>query len=209
MTNLSQCLTLLLFLISSTTSVQSQEDAESIHKRITTQFTNATSLRVTATSSMMNGSSIRITAKKKDKYIIETLDRIICCNGKRIWNYSPARKNVVISNYNTQTGALSLEKLLFEVISSYKPNSLKNNNSSASGGSYLLTLEPHGKELYDVSSIQLSIGKKKLNIEHVKITLGSGIQDWKITSLQTNVGIGDGAFTFKIPKNAEVIDLTE
>ncbi len=189
------------------TALHAQEDAQSLHKRLVEQFSTAQSIRLVATSSAMNNAKVTIRAKRKDKYILELSDRRIYCDGKTIWNYTPSKKSVVISSYNSQGASLSIEKLLLELISAYKPTQLKNQNSSDNGSSYQLLLEPQGATRYGVKSMTLGIDKKSLALTSIIVHNDQGNQEWSISSLQRNVDLKDSLFSFKPGKGIEVIDL--
>ncbi len=197
----------LFILLATTLPVFAQEDAASVHKKLADQFSTAQSLRLVASSSALNNTKLTISAKRKDKYLLELNDRRIYCDGSTIWNYTPSKKSVVISTYNPQGTSLSVEKLLLELIAAYKPTSLKNQNNSASGSSYLLSLEPNGAPRYGVLSMQLSVDKKNLALKSIGVKTDQGTQLWTISAIQRNVDLKDSAFSFKIPKGVEVIDL--
>ncbi len=189
--------------------LEAQEDAATLHKRLADQLSSTQSVKLVATSSAMKNERISIRAKRSDKFVIELHDRIIICDGKTVWNYTPSRKSVVVSKYNSKNSSLSVEKILLECIGRYKPVSLSNEISTKGGTNYLLRLEASGAELFGVHAIVLSISKKSLTISKIEIESDQGKQDWAISSLKTNVPMNDSEFSFTSPKGVEVIDLRQ
>jgi len=181
-----------------------QDDAASLHKKISDQLTSAQTVKVEAIVSVPMPAKVTITAKRTNKFILQLPDRTIYCNGKEVWNYATKSKSVTLSAFNPKSSSLSVEKLLLDIISRYSPKSLTN-----SGTSYQLLLEPIGPPIFGVKSINLTINKKSLAISTLSIVGDQGKQTWKIQSMQLNVAVSDNTFAYKPIKGVELIDMRE
>ncbi|MFM8473572.1 MAG: LolA family protein [Candidatus Kapaibacterium sp.] len=186
-----------------------QDDAASIHAYWAGRLRSAASLRVIASSSLLGGKRLSILAARPQKYRIDMSDRVVVCDGSKVWNYSVARNSVVVSRFRPNSSAMSVETLLLDVLGAYKPVSLKNRNASAEGSGYVLRLEPSGNEKYGVRSMEITLDRVSKRFRSIDVTLAQGTQSWTIESLRLDVPVAKSAFTFKNPKNCEVIAMDD
>lgn len=188
---------------------RAQDDAASIHTYWADRLRAATSLQVTARSSLMGDKRLSILAARSHKYRIEMSDRIVVCDGSTVWNYSVARNSVVVSRLKQNISAMSVETLLLDVLTAYKPVSLRNRNASAGGSQYVLRLEPSREEKFGVRAMEITLDRTSKRFRAIEVTLAQGTQSWSVESMNLNVPLPKTAFMFKKPKNCEVITMTE
>ena len=124
----------------------------------------ARALVLVARSSAAGNTRLLIHAERTNKYRIEMPGRVIVCDGKKVKNFTPSRNSMVVSTFRADQSAMSVERLLLDVVSSYVPVTLKNSDESATGNFYLLHLQPRAKELFGVRSLNLRLDKRSKNI---------------------------------------------
>lgn len=187
----------------------SQTEKDDIYKALSAKYGNLKTINLffkSAEDGKVQGS---LTAKKGNKYIIKAQNRVITCNGKTIWNYTPKDNKVVLSSYESGQGnELSIETFFFNFIKEFKPVSLTKERNSKGIVVYVLTLEP------DKSKSSLNIKKVKIWVEEAKNTItkvqsidDQGTNTYIISKIFTNKNIPDKTFDFKNPKDVNVIDL--
>ncbi|MFN8368017.1 MAG: outer-membrane lipoprotein carrier protein LolA [Candidatus Kapaibacterium sp.] len=197
-------LVILLCVLFNVHCLLAQDDAATLHKKISDQLSSAQTVKVEATISSPAKANVIITAKRTNKFVLQLPDRTIYCNGKDVWNYSAKAKSVTVSGFNPKSSSLSVEKLLLDIISRYSPKSVQ-----TVGKSYQLLLEPSGTPIFGVKSITLTIDKKSTSITAIAIVGEQGKQSWKIKTLRLNVPVTDNTFTYKPTKGVELIDMRE
>jgi chaperone LolA len=178
-----------------------QKKYEDIDDAVVT-FSQTTRFKVSHVEQSVNGT---LYFKKKNKYRIETQDRIVVTNGVTSWSYSPATNQVVIDNYRKDARALSPEQLL----TSYPENfysTLVGEEDIDGKAAYVLKLTPKEEHSF-ASAMKLWVGKDWL-LRRIQITDVSGaVTEYRIKSVLINKGIDDRRFNFDIPSGAERIDM--
>lgn len=151
-----------------------------------------------------NGFSGNLIAKKGNNYKMEIGERIIICNGKTIWNYSPKDNKVVISDFEKERDNISLEDIFFTFIKNFEIDSLTHFKDD----SYLIRLKTMDSSNFinDISEINLKISKFFI-IQSIQIIENSETLTWQIKNLNCTNHFKDNEFEFKLPKNCSIIDL--
>jgi outer membrane lipoprotein-sorting protein len=144
----------------------------------------------------------KMIAEKGNKYYINANDVILVSNGETIWNYSKKDNKVVISSVDSYDVKQSLDYIFFTFMTDFDPVSMNDK-----GKSYLLELVFNKKMNTTIDKLFLKINKKNLTIEKIQMQSGYSVQTWEIKNLKLDPKIKDGTFKFKIPKDAEVVDL--
>jgi outer membrane lipoprotein carrier protein len=165
-------------------------------------FSQSTRFKVSRVEQSVNGT---LYFKKKNKYRIETQDRIVVTNGVTSWSYSPGTNQVVIDNYRKDARALSPEQLL----TSYPENfysTLVGEEEIDGKTTYVLKLTPKEEHSF-ASAMKLWVGKDWL-LKRIQITdVGGAVTEYRIKNVIINKGIDDRKFSFDIPSGAERIDM--
>lgn len=185
-------------------SLFAQNDKVQVYNALLNKYGNLSSISLKFKS--LNNSNLEgyLEAAKGNKYILKFADRTITCDGKTIWNYSEVDKNVLISNFESSSHTNSLENFFFNLISQLNPVELKKESSSRGTSFTILTLEPKTSE--EFSQIKLWIDAKG-EIASLSIIKNKMEEKWALWDIRLNPKFDKNHFTYKIPKNIEVIDL--
>jgi outer membrane lipoprotein-sorting protein len=148
-------------------------------------------------------------AKRGNKYRLRMNGQTVVSDGETIWNYMPADKSVMISNYGDAGDALSLEQFFFDIIDSFKPTGLYRYTASDRENSYKLKLEPpqSGANIHDIKSIDLYFDIGTYDILSIAVYTAGDNFSWDIDSIRMDEDLSDDVFEFQPPEDAEVIDM--
>jgi outer membrane lipoprotein-sorting protein len=139
----------------------------------------------------------RLELKKDSK-----TDRIIVTNGKKVWNYSPFEKKVVISSLETEESS-GLQNFFAQFSKDFAPLSYTKELSSELGSNYILKVKSNSTN--QVVKIFLT---EQLDIKGVEFENDGKPTFYKILKIEYNPKIKKNFFEFKIPRGIEVIDLS-
>jgi outer membrane lipoprotein carrier protein len=143
--------------------------------------------------------------KKKNKYRIETEQRLIVTDGKTSWSYNPQKNQVVIDQYKENSGSFSPDQILLRSPKDYYAALVKEDKAGGEA-CYLLKLTPK-EENAAVKSLRIWVSRAWL-IRKAEITdLNGAVTTYLVKDVAIDKGIPDTKFEFPVPKNAETIDL--
>jgi|YNPMSStandDraft_1061717.scaffolds.fasta_scaffold00431_20 outer membrane lipoprotein-sorting protein len=180
------------------------QDKDQVYNSLLKKYGNLTSISLKFKSLSNANIEGKLEAQKGNKYILHLGDRTLTCNGKTLWNYSSEEKNVIISNFDSNVHTNSLENFFFTLISQLNPVELKKESSSRGTSFTILTLEP--KEISEFNKIKVWIDTQG-EIVSISIFKNKVEEKWAIWDFRINPKFDKNHFTFKIPKDVEVIDL--
>ncbi len=198
---------ILILLMIFINSVNAQQDKDKIFEKLKKQYAELQTISLNFTLNENTFIKGQLNAKKGNKYILSFGNKIIYCNNKTIWNYSPTNNSVIISNYDDNNESISIEKIFFQFTEDFKAEKLYKNQISNNESSTILELIPKNSNQSDISKIKISINTNNLNISNVVIVSNYNEESWKISNLKLNTNIDDNRFDFKVPENVEIIDL--
>lgn len=198
---------ILILLMIFINSVNAQQDKDKIFEKLKKQYAELQTISLNFTLNENTFIKGQLNAKKGNKYILSFGNKIIYCNNKIIWNYSPTNNSVIISNYDDSNESISIEKIFFQFTEDFKAEKLYKNQISNNESSTILELIPKNSNQSDISKIKISINTNNLNISNVVIVSNYNEESWKISNLKLNTNIDDNRFDFKVPENVEIIDL--
>ncbi len=191
-------------------SASSQQTADALYAAVVKKYGAMTSLRlnftsINSTQPMMAGS---VKAKKGNKFVLDLGDRVLVSNGIAVWNYSKGANSVVISNFEDK-GQISIEKVFFTFLKSYKPSAVLSEQTSKGQKLTTLRLMPPSSEgtINGVKSIELGLSPKTLEVLRISITDANTTQRWNVSSMKIDVKMPDSTFQFSPPQNAKTIDM--
>jgi outer membrane lipoprotein-sorting protein len=185
------------------TNLYSQTSKEDLHRQIKEKYSSMESLSLKFT--LDGGNYGELKAKKGNKYQIVMNDRIITCNGSKVWNYSIADKTVIISRFDAKMKDVSLEDIFFDLIKNSKAISL--NSTSSSKGESQYELEIQAEKNKNIQKLILVVDKNTSEIKAIKINMNNVSQKWFINAISTSSKLPDTIFNFTAPKDAEVVDM--
>ncbi|MBI5326022.1 MAG: outer membrane lipoprotein carrier protein LolA [Ignavibacteriae bacterium] len=148
-----------------------------------------------------------LTAVKGNKYLIDTKDRDVYCNGETIWNHMIADSEVLISYYDkTNINPMSVENFFFNFLEQYVPSDLTESTSSLGTKSYILQLTPKNEKTYDIDDVKIWIDPKNYIIRSVKLKIAGKIQTLNIDDLVLNKKYPEKMFEYKPTEKDKIMD---
>lgn len=149
-------------------------------------------------------------AKLGNKYRINTSDRIIVCNGEKIWNFAINENKIIQSKFDKDRKGLSIEDLFFDILKKAKISSFKKQTSTNKNYNNLYStdfeINSSEKDKYKINNLNI-LFDEKINIKYIRFNYNGQDQNIKINSIVLNKNINDKEFRLKIPKNCQVIEL--
>ena len=154
------------------------------------------------------GFSGHLTAKKGNKYKMVVNKRVIICNGKTVWNYSPDENKVYISDFEEFEDQLSIDKIFFSFLNSFKPLKITEGKNEKGEKVYTLLLKTDKdfETTMNISLVELTINHETFDIEKFQINEPQKMT-WIIKKLKLRKKSEDSLFEFYPPENCEIVDL--
>lgn len=167
------------------------------------------SLKIENTAGELLGNETGTMQMKRDQYRIITADRQIFSDGKTIWAYEIADREVQITNYDPVSDIITPQKMFTDF---YDKNYLYKLNEDYKEGNKIYTqveLTPVDKTTV-FFKLLINIDKTTNQIASFKVFEKNGNRyNYTITTLLTNTDLSDNLFVFNTknyPK-VEVVDL--
>ena len=152
-----------------------------------------------------NGISGTILAKRGGMYRIAVGERTVVSNGKTVWNATTSSKTVIVSQYKPASTDVSIERVFFDVMSVYR-------SSIQATGAHEYTVRfdaPNPQvQIAGISSVEVQCSKQ-LVVRSVRINAGGTTSDFSITKFTSNPRVTSADFTYTIPKNWQLVDLSK
>lgn len=183
-------------------------DAESIFQAIQRKYSDASSMQVVFAQKDNPVLTGKLTVKRNNKFVIELDDRLVICNGTTMWNYTPDKRKVIISNYVDGNDAISPQKLFMSFPRHYVPSLVRESRSTGEDH-IVLVLKPKSPQAVvgGLEKITMKLSPKTLEIAELEIFDGSNVRGWSISGLKTNINVPDSMFEFTPTDDIRVIDL--
>lgn len=191
-------------------------DAKDVQKYFDTKISKITSLSADFTDIKNKLNSGSIKAKKGNKYRITSKDRVIVCDGKKIWNYAVKEKKVIVSTFDEARSGLSIETIFFDFLKNAEIGSFAkenannyrnaNNNGKNSLYSVAIKLSNAEKKKHKIDNLKLLIDEK-MQVKFLLFSYKGDKQEIKINKLSLNPKLKDKDFILKVPQNVEQIDI--
>jgi len=190
----------ILILVSFASSYSKDNSEEKLKNDLAKKYGDLKSLSAVVFNSE-TGMKGEITAAKGNKYNVKTNTLQMISDGKTVWNFVKAENKVNINNVSSFQSKFSLDVIFFTFIHDFRTESVEKNDKG-----YVLELIM--KEPIDMlDKVVLFINDKTLDIYRLKIISYQTTTTWDISKLKLNPKLSKNAFSFEIPKDAEVIDL--
>ena len=150
-----------------------------------------------------------ITLIKKDKYVLETPQQKILCDGVNLWNYLPEQKEVTVSLYDKEDDSQMMNpmNLINNYEKEYKPNFIKETSEK---GILIQIIDLTSLKATSFYKIRLILNKNKNQIMRFVVFDKDGTQyTYYIDKFLVNQALADSRFVFDISKypTTEVIDM--
>lgn len=179
-----------------------QKKYNTIHDATIT-FSQHVKFGVTNQEQTFNGLFIM---KRTNKFRIELEDRTIVTDGKSTWSYSVSTNQVLIDKYKEDPNGFSPDKIFVNLPKQYITTSLGNEKIDGKETSIIKMIPRDDSQMIKWMKIWVDTDDwlaKKIEI----LDLSDNVSTYIIKKFQINTGIDDKEFEFKIPTDAEVIDL--
>lgn len=198
-----------LFCVAQSVAI-SQQTAEALYAAVVKKYGAMTSLRLNFSSmtGVQPAISGTVKAKRGNKYVLDMGDRVLMSNGVAVWNYAKGPNSVVISNFEDK-GQISIEKVFFTFLKSYKASAVLAEQTSKGQKMTTLRLVPPTTEgmINGVKSIELGLSPKTLDVIRITITDANSTQRWEVSSMKIDVKLPDSTFQFTSPKGVKTVDM--
>ncbi len=178
-----------------------QDRYEDIDDAVIT-FTQTVRFKVSRVEQSYSG---KMYFKKKNKFRIETDERVLVTDGVTSWSYTPRNKQVVIDNYEEEKNSLSPQRLLFSLPKDYYAAYI-GERKLGPVETYVLKFTPKQSSSF-AKSIKVWINHDWLIRQVEVVDINGTTTTYFIKRITLDQGIKDSRFSFAIPRGVEVIDL--
>lgn len=144
-----------------------------------------------------------------NNYRIETEAQEIVTDGTTVWTYSKQGDQVIIDLLDKSEENALPKDLLFQYSEDFKPTLV--GESKLNGKKvYVLTLSPKNVEESFIKSMKIWVDADTWVTSQVEQTdINDNVQTYVINNIRDNVVLTSDLFKFKIPAEAEVVDLRD
>jgi len=178
-----------------------QDRYDDINDAIIT-FTQTVRFKVSRVEQSYSG---KMYFKKKNKFRIETDERVLVTDGATSWSYTPRIKQVVIDDYEEEKNSLSPQKLLFSLPKDYYAAYIGERRLGRVE-TYVLKFTPKQSSSFAMS-IKVWIDHEWLIRQVEVVDINGTTTTYFIKRITLDQGIKDNRFSFTVPQGVEIIDL--
>lgn len=144
--------------------------------------------------------------KKVNHYRIEMEDRTFVTDGKTVWSYSPANKQVLIDTYKDDPRSFSPEKFLLSVPKDYY-SAILSREKVQGQNVVVLKLTPKDEKA-SMKSLKLWVHEGEWLLRKAEIIdISNNVTVYTVLSIRLNTALSDSTFSFVAPPGVEVVDL--
>ncbi len=153
--------------------------------------------------------TVTLKMKKGNRYRVESQQQTLVTDGKTVWLYTPASKQVLIDAYKNDPHTFSPERMLLGLPKNFQATMLSD-DASAVGATYVLKLAPktNSESTKLFKSMKVWVAEKDWSIRKIEyIDLNETTTVYVLSALQFDTGVADEIFRFTPPANTEIVDL--
>ena len=144
--------------------------------------------------------------KKTNHYRIETDARTFVTDGKTVWSYSPANKQVLIDTYKEDPRSFSPEKFLLSVPSDFYA-AILGREKSEGRSMIILKLSPKD-DRSSMKSLKLWVDDGDWLLRKAEvIDVNDNVTLYTVLDIKLNSSLSDSTFSFVTPPGVEIVDL--
>lgn len=144
--------------------------------------------------------------KKTNHYRIVTDDRTFVTDGKTVWSYSPANKQVLIDKYKEEPRSFSPEKFLLSVPKDFY-SAILGREKFQGKKVVVLKLSPKNDDA-SMKSLKLWIDDEDWLLWRAEIVdMNDNLTEYTVSDIRLNTTLSDTTFAFVAPPGVEVVDL--
>ena len=150
-----------------------------------------------------NGLQGNLVAQRGGMYAITIGDRTVVSNGKTVWNATASNKTVVVNDYKPVSADVSIERVVFDVMSVYRSSIA---SKSASETVVRLDAPSSQAQIAGISSVEITCTSKMV-VKKVKIVSNGSPSEFAITSFRANPKVPLSKFSFTVPNGWQAVDI--
>jgi chaperone LolA len=144
--------------------------------------------------------------KKENKYRVDTDNQTIVTDGKTVWSYSAANKQVLIDNFKMDENTVSPERILSGAPTDFTA-ALLGEDRIGKTETVVIKLTPKNEQSM-IKTIKLWVDNSTWLIRKAEINDVNGKDtEYLVTDIKINTGVEDSRFSYQVPEGAEVVDL--
>lgn len=169
---------------------------------VSAYFTQTVKMKFKQTA-QKNSGSVKI--KRRNKYRIETVQQTIVTDGKTVWMYSPASKQVLVDTFKTNRLPFSPEQFLLGL-----PKEFSAETVESVAEHFVLTLKAIPKDTSRslFTSLKVWVQPNEWTVEKIEYAdKNNTVTFIELSDIRFNKGIDDKDFQFEISKDMNVVDL--
>jgi outer membrane lipoprotein carrier protein len=170
------------------------------------KFTQKVSFKYAKIEQSFSGT---VKMKKGNKYRIESQQQTLVTDGKTVWLYTPASKQVLIDSYRSDPRTFSPDRFLLGLPKNFQAT-LLNENAASVGADYVLKLAPKSNtestKLF--KSLKVWVAEKDWSVRKIEyVDMNDTRTVYTLSALQFDDGVPEDAFRFTPPPQTNVVDL--
>ena len=147
-----------------------------------------------------------IILKDKDKFRVATDDQVIVSDGTTLWTYSRIHNQVIIDNLQNSEDVILPREIFLKFSQKYNPQLLGEARVLESD-CYHLRLNAKTEDVF-IREIKIWVDKKSwITIKIEQKDINENLTTYTLENIIINPSIPDHKFTYKIPQDAEVINM--
>lgn len=169
---------------------------------VSAQFTQTVKMKFKQTAQKKSGT---IKLKKKNNYRIETDQQTVVTDGKTVWMYNPASKQVLVDTFRTDHQPFSSEQFLHGVPKDFTAESIDREERYL-----ILNLKPTKLNALasSLTALKIWVNPGEWTVEKVQYSdKNNTVTFIELSDIRFNKGIDDKDFQFEISKDMNVVDL--
>jgi outer membrane lipoprotein carrier protein len=144
--------------------------------------------------------------KKPNHYRIESDERTFVTDGKTVWSYSPANKQVLIDTYKEDERSFSPERFLLSAPKDFYAAIL--GKEKLQGRSVIVLKLTPKDDSSPTKSLKLWVDDSQWTLWKAEvIDRNENLTTYTVTEIRLNVSLADSTFNFIAPPGVEVVDL--
>lgn len=143
-----------------------------------------------------------------NNYRIKTDTQTIVTDGTTVWTYSEPDNQVIIDLMDKSEENSLPKDLLFQYSEEYRPQFIGEEKLDGRKV-YVLSLLPKDEEAF-IKTMKIWVDASSwLTVKIEQIDINDNINTYTVTNIKENIDLDSSLFSFKIPKDSEVVDLRE
>jgi outer membrane lipoprotein carrier protein len=158
--------------------------------------------RLAGSTQTMRG---RFTMKKPNKFRIQTDVQTVVTNGRTVWSYSPATRQVIITNYDPATMPLRPDNFLLTFPNEQQTTYIRSERLDGSDH-HVIDIVPRDSAL-GIAKMRVWVDGRSWTAKKVQYTsVNSDVTTYMLRDVQLNASVPDSTFTFTPPRGADIVD---